>query len=93
MSELTLNNVTRIKVFGVGGAGCNAVNRMVEDGVAGVDFYVANTDLQVIRTSKVENKILLGVNTTHGLGCGGNPEIGKQACLEAEREVLKAKLK
>ena len=90
MSELTLNNVTRIKVFGVGGAGCNAVNRMVEDGVAGVDFYVCNTDLQVIRTSKVENKILLGVNTTHGLGCGGNPEIGKQACLEAERELREA---
>ncbi|MBQ3375465.1 MAG: cell division protein FtsZ [Erysipelotrichaceae bacterium] len=90
MSELTLNNVTRIKVFGVGGAGCNAVNRMVEDGVAGVEFYVANTDLQVIRTSKVENKILLGVNTTHGLGCGGNPEVGKRACLEAEAELREA---
>ena len=77
MSELNFNKVTKIKVFGVGGAGCNAVNRMVEDGVAGVDFYVLNTDLQVIRTSKVENKILLGQNTTHGLGCGGNPEIGK----------------
>ncbi|MBQ1878457.1 MAG: cell division protein FtsZ [Erysipelotrichaceae bacterium] len=87
MSELTFNNVTRIKVFGVGGAGCNAVNRMVEDGVAGVDFYVCNTDLQVIRTSKVENKILLGANVTHGLGCGGNPEIGKQAVLENESEI------
>ena len=87
MSELTFNNVTRIKVFGVGGAGCNAVNRMVEDGVAGVDFYVCNTDLQVIRTSKVENKILLGANVTHGLGCGGNPEIGKQAVLENEAEI------
>ena len=58
MSELSFNKVTKIKVFGVGGAGCNAVNRMVEDGVAGVDFYVLNTDLQVIRTSKVDNQIL-----------------------------------
>jgi cell division protein FtsZ len=90
MSELTFSKVTRIKVFGVGGAGCNAVNRMVEDGVAGVDFYVANTDLQVIRTSKVENKILLGANTTHGLGCGGNPEIGRQAVLENEAEIREA---
>ena len=59
MSELTLNNVTRIKVFGVGGAGCNAVNRMVEDGVAGVDFDVANTDLQVIRTRSFSASIPL----------------------------------
>ncbi len=90
MSEITFNNVTKIKVFGIGGAGCNAVNRMVEDGVAGVDFYVANTDLQVIRTSKVENKILLGANTTHGLGCGGNPEVGRQAVLENEAEIREA---
>lgn len=90
MSELSFNKVTRIKVFGVGGAGCNAVNRMVEDGVAGVDFYVANTDLQVIRTSKVENKILLGANTTHGLGCGGNPEVGRQAAMENEQEIRDA---
>ena len=92
MSEfgLNYNKVTRIKVFGVGGAGCNAVNRMVDDGVAGVDFYVVNTDLQVIRTSKVENKILIGANTTHGLGCGGNPEIGKTACLENEEEIREA---
>ncbi len=90
MSELNFNKVTRIKVFGVGGAGCNAVNRMVEDGVAGVDFYVANTDLQVIRTSKVDNKILLGSNTTGGLGCGGNPEIGRAAVMENEEEIREA---
>jgi cell division protein FtsZ len=90
MSEISYNKVTKIKVIGVGGAGCNAVNRMVDDGVPGVDFYVANTDLQVIRTSKAENKILLGANVTHGLGCGGDPEIGKQAVKENEEEIRDA---
>ncbi len=90
MSELCFNKVTRIKVFGVGGGGCNAVNRMVEDGVAGVEFYVANTDLQVIRTSKADNKIFLGAITTHGLGCGGNGEFGRQSVLENESEIREA---
>ncbi|MBQ1509101.1 MAG: cell division protein FtsZ [Erysipelotrichaceae bacterium] len=84
------NQVARIKVFGVGGAGCNAVNRMVNDGVKGVDFYVCNTDLQSLNLSKCQNKIVLGKETTKGLGSGGNPEIGQKAGLESEEEIRKA---
>lgn len=90
MNDLNFNQVTKIKVIGVGGGGCNAVNRMVEEStVVGVDFYVANTDLQVLKTSKVEdeNRILLGKNTTHGLGAGGNPKIGHQAAEENIDEI------
>ena len=84
------NQVARIKVFGIGGAGCNAVNRMVNDGVKGVEFYVCNTDLQTLNTSKCQNKILLGKNTTKGLGAGGSPEVGHKAALESEEEIRQA---
>ena len=83
------NQVARIKVFGVGGAGCNAVNRMVNDGVKGVEFYVCNTDLQSLNQSKCGNKIVLGKNTTKGLGAGGNPENGSKAAIESEEEIRK----
>lgn len=79
--------VAKIKVIGIGGGGNNAVNRMVEDGVKGVEFYVANTDVQVLRRSPVENKIVLGKDLTKGLGAGGNPEVGKKAALESESEI------
>ena len=82
--ELGFEQVARIKVIGVGGGGNNAVNRMVEEGVAGVEFYVANTDLQVLKRSPVTNKIELGRDLTKGLGAGGEPEIGKKAALESE---------
>ena len=84
------NQVARIKVCGVGGAGCNAVNRMVNDGVRGVDFYVCNTDIQSLNLSKCANKIVLGRELTKGLGAGGNPEMGQKACLESQEEVKKA---
>ncbi|MDO4500166.1 MAG: cell division protein FtsZ [Erysipelotrichaceae bacterium] len=84
------NQVARIKVFGVGGAGCNAVNRMVNDGVKGVEFYVCNTDLQSLNMSKCQNKIVLGKNTTKGLGAGANPEIGQKAAIESEDDIRKA---
>lgn len=84
------NQVARIKVFGIGGGGCNAVNRMVEDGVKGVEFYVCNTDLQVLNQSKCQNKLLLGKNTTKGLGCGGSPEVGNKAALESEEDIREA---
>ncbi len=84
------NQVARIKVFGVGGAGCNAVNRMVDDGVKGVEFYVCNTDLQCLNMSKCQNKIVLGKSTTKGLGAGANPEIGNKAALESEDDIRKA---
>ena len=82
--------VARIKVFGVGGAGCNAVNRMVNDGVKGVEFYVCNTDVQSLNMSKCHNKPILGKSTTKGLGAGANPEIGQKAALESEDDIRKA---
>ena len=84
------NQVARIKVFGIGGAGCNAVNRMVNDGVRGVDFYIANTDIQALNLSKCPNKIVLGKELTKGLGAGGNPEVGQKAALESQDEIKKA---
>ena len=90
MSELNYNQVAKIKVFGVGGAGCNAINRMVEEDVRGVEFYVANTDLQVLNISPAKNKIILGKTTTKGLGAGANPEIGYKAAVESEDYIRAA---
>src|SRR6266436_5991067 len=72
----------RIKVVGVGGGGCNAVARMVAEGLEGVEFYVMNTDVQALSACQVENKLQLGTKMTKGLGAGSNPEIGRQAALE-----------
>ncbi len=72
----------RIKVVGVGGGGGNAVNRMIQAGIGGVEFIVANTDLQAMRNSLAPTKIQIGGKLTKGLGAGANPEIGKQAALE-----------
>ncbi|WP_375315701.1 cell division protein FtsZ [Spiroplasma endosymbiont of Tipula paludosa] len=83
------DQVAHIKVIGVGGAGNNAVNRMIEAGVQGVDFIVANTDAQVLSVSKAREKIILGKQLTKGLGAGANPEIGKQAAIETEPEIKK----
>jgi len=90
MSELNYNQVAKIKVFGVGGAGCNAINRMVEEDVRGVEFYVANTDLQVLNISPAKNKIILGKTTTKGLGAGANPDIGYKAAVESEDDIRAA---
>ncbi|MBI4889489.1 MAG: cell division protein FtsZ [Acidobacteria bacterium] len=79
---------TRIKVVGVGGGGSNAVNRMMAAGVAGVEFYVMNTDAQALRASKVANKIALGTRITHGLGAGSDPEIGRQSALEDTDRII-----
>ncbi|MGL5268873.1 MAG: cell division protein FtsZ [Spiroplasma sp.] len=81
--------VAIIKVIGVGGAGNNAVNRMIEAGVQGVGFYVANTDAQVLSASKAKNRIILGKELSKGLGAGANPEIGQQAAIESETEIKK----
>src|SRR5215470_16481412 len=72
----------RIKVIGVGGGGCNAVARMVQEGLEGVEFYAMNTDLQALSACRVPNKLQLGAKITSGLGAGCNPEIGRQAALE-----------
>ena len=87
MADLTYNQVARIKVFGIGGAGSNAVNRMVSEGVQGVEFYVANTDLQALDVSPVANKIKLGKD---GVGAGGNPDNGRKAAVESEADIRAA---
>lgn len=79
--------VASIKVIGVGGAGNNAVNRMIEAGVQGVDFIVANTDAQVISLSKAKHKIILGWELSKGLGAGANPDVGRQAAIESTEEL------
>jgi cell division protein FtsZ len=79
---------TRIKVAGVGGAGCNAVARMAQDGMGGVEFYAMNTDLQALSACAVPNKLQLGAKMTHGLGAGSNPEIGRQAALENTDRII-----
>src|SRR5579872_6723494 len=73
---------TRIKVIGVGGGGCNAVARMVHEGLEGVEFHAVNTDLQALTACQVPNKMQIGAKMTNGLGAGSNPEIGRQAALE-----------
>ena len=79
---------TRIKVIGVGGGGCNAVARMVQEGLAGVEFYAMNTDLQALSACNVPNKLQLGAKMTNGLGAGSNPEIGRQAALENTDRIV-----
>ena len=83
-------NDARIKVIGVGGGGCNAVNRMIDAGVEGVEFVVANTDLQALRMSRAVVKIQLGVKLTNGLGAGANPEVGRKAALEDSEKIIEA---
>jgi cell division protein FtsZ len=83
-------NDARIKVIGVGGGGGNAVNRMIDAGMDGIEFIVANTDLQALRMSRASMKIQLGVKLTNGLGAGANPEIGRKAALEDSDKLIEA---
>lgn len=76
-----------IKVIGVGGAGGNAVNRMIDDGVQGVSFIAANTDIQALNSNKAESKIQLGPKLTRGLGAGSHPEVGKKAAEESAQTI------
>lgn len=87
MYELEMDQIAKIKVIGVGGGGCNAVNRMIESGVKGVDYIVANTDLQVLNVSKADTRLQIGQSITEGLGAGANPEIGREAALESKKEI------
>ena len=77
----------RITVFGVGGGGGNAVNNMIESGLDGVDFVVANTDAQALALSKAQRIIQLGVGVTEGLGAGSHPEVGRAAAEESWDEI------
>lgn len=79
-----------IKVIGVGGGGGNAINRMIEEGVAGVEFIAANTDIQALSSSKAETVIQLGPKLTRGLGAGGQPEVGRKAAEESEEDLNEA---
>lgn len=84
---LEMDQLAKIKVIGLGGGGGNAINRMVESGVKGVEFIAANTDLQVLNTSKADVKIQIGPTLTDGLGAGGKPEIGREAAIESKKEI------
>ena len=90
MFGLEMDQLAKIKVIGVGGGGNNAVNRMIESGVKGVDFIVANTDLQVLNNSKADIKIQLGAKLTNGLGAGANPKVGQDAANESKEEIQQA---
>jgi cell division protein FtsZ len=83
-------NNAKIKVIGVGGGGNNAVNRMINARVEGVEFVVANTDLQALQMSQAPVKIQLGVKLTNGLGAGANPDVGKKAALEDTDKIIEA---
>ena len=83
-------NPTNIKVIGVGGGGGNAVNRMITAGLSNVEFWLMNTDLQVLEYGKTQNKIQLGSQSTKGLGAGGDPSVGEKAAEEVQQEITKA---
>jgi cell division protein FtsZ len=80
----------RIKVIGVGGGGGNAVNRMIQAGLEGVEFIVANTDVQALKLSQAPVKLQLGVRLTSGLGAGANPDVGRRAALEDSEKIIEA---
>src|SRR5262250_2059266 len=83
-------NQAKIKVIGVGGGGSNAVNRMIDAKVEGVQFVVANTDLQALQMARAPIKIQLGVKLTNGLGAGANPDIGRKGALEDADKIIEA---
>ncbi|MBQ9855699.1 MAG: cell division protein FtsZ, partial [Clostridia bacterium] len=85
--ELETSNFASIKVVGVGGAGTNAVNRMVDSGLRNVEFIAVNTDKQALALSKATIKIQIGEKLTKGLGAGANPDIGKRAAEESREEL------
>ncbi|MGL5041663.1 MAG: cell division protein FtsZ [Culicoidibacterales bacterium] len=93
MSQLSLHTIetdiplARIKVIGVGGGGNNAIERMIEEGLKGVEFIAANTDRQVLERSKAPIQLQLGIDLTRGLGAGADPTIGKQSALDSREEI------
>ena len=86
-NKLEMDQIADIKVIGLGGGGCNAVNRMINSGLRGVEFIVANTDQQVLNVSQAETKIQLGKTITKGRGAETRPEVGREAALEAKEEI------
>jgi cell division protein FtsZ len=88
--DTNLDSLATIKVIGVGGGGNNAVNRMIEHGVQGVEFIAVNTDAQALNLSKAEVKMQIGSKLTRGLGAGANPEVGKKAAEESKEQLEEA---
>jgi cell division protein FtsZ len=84
------SNIAKIKVIGVGGGGCNAVNRMISTGVSGIEFWTVNTDAQALGNVSTENALPIGQKLTRGLGAGGNPAIGQKAAEESRDEIAAA---
>ena len=89
-NNVMLDGTATIKVIGIGGAGNNAVNRMVDSGIKGVEFITVNTDRQALLLSKAPSKIQIGEKITRGLGAGANPDIGAQAAEESKSEIAEA---
>ncbi|MCA9810063.1 MAG: cell division protein FtsZ, partial [Candidatus Dadabacteria bacterium] len=90
LEDTGLEQKAKIKVIGAGGAGGNAVNAMIERGLQGVEFIVANTDSQDLRKSLAHTKIQIGNRTTKGLGSGGNPNLGREAAIEDQIKIAEA---
>src|SRR5919108_6686050 len=84
----TLDGAARIVVLGIGGGGSNAVNRMIQAGVRGVEFVAINTDAQALARSEAPTRVRIGEKLTRGLGAGGNPSIGEKAAEESAEQVL-----
>jgi cell division protein FtsZ len=92
LNQTLSESFARIKVIGVGGGGCNAVNRMIDEGMQGIEFIAVNTDAQALLLSKAQTRVRIGEKVTRGLGAGGNPEMGRKAAEESAEdlyEVLK----
>ena len=85
--DLEIDNNAKIKVFGVGGGGNNAVNRMIDEKIKGIEFISINTDRQALVTSKAENQIQIGEKLTRGLGAGADPEVGRKAAEESKEQI------
>lgn len=90
MFPIVPSSVAQIKVIGVGGGGCNAVNRMIESGVSSIDFWAINTDAQALTAAKAHKRLQIGQKITRGLGAGGNPAIGQKAAEESRDEIAQA---
>ena len=86
--DINMDQFAQIRVVGVGGGGNNAVNRMIESGLKGVEFIAVNTDKQALFTSQANQKIQIGEKLTKGLGAGANPEIGQRAAEESRDEIM-----
>ena len=89
-NKIVPSNVANIKVMGVGGGGCNAVNRMIESQISGIEFWAINTDAQALDKAAAEQKLQIGHKITRGLGAGGNPAIGQKAAEESRDEIAHA---